>query len=180
MGHIHLFNSSQMLENENDQGRNHGDQPYMNLARPGAPENCAAVYPPENMAIEGGHFSAQWNSAPRSTPGYFSSSFNVEMSYYQSPVPGLSLDPFLHPSTVGSLNMVQENYMHHASSSNHGGQTFHGVDGGSFELLIGNSRGPYKRKSPGIPPVCERGDTCQYYYVGSSSNHSIAADLWVE
>lgn len=31
MGHRHLFSSSQMFENENDQGWDHGDQPYMHL-----------------------------------------------------------------------------------------------------------------------------------------------------
>lgn len=31
MGHRHLFSSSQKFENENDQGWDHGDQPYMHL-----------------------------------------------------------------------------------------------------------------------------------------------------
>ncbi|XP_071908224.1 uncharacterized protein [Coffea arabica] len=180
MGHRHLFSSSQMFENENEQGWNHSDQPYMHLARPGAPENSALPYPPDNMTLDEGHFTAQWNSAPRSTPGYSSSGVNVEMPHYQPQVPGPSRDPFLHPSAVGSLNMAQENYAHQASSSSHGGQTFHGVDGGFFELSMGNGRGPYKRKSPGIPAVCERGNTSRYYDAGSSSDHSFPADSWLD
>ncbi|KAL3531919.1 hypothetical protein ACH5RR_005440 [Cinchona calisaya] len=164
MGHRHIFSSSQIFENENDQGWNHGDQPYMHL---------------DNMTVDGGHFTAQWNSIPRSTPGYSSSGLNVGMPQYQPPVQGPSHDPFLHPSPVGSLNAVQENYVHHASSSNHGGQPIHGVDGG-FELSVGNGRGPYKRKSPGIPVVFERGNTSRYYDAGSSSDQSVAADTWVE
>ncbi|KAL3536288.1 hypothetical protein ACH5RR_004749 [Cinchona calisaya] len=180
MGHRQFFSSSQMFENENDQEWNHVGQPYVHLARPGAPENSVLLYPPDNMTADGGHSTAQWNSAPRSTPGYSSSSLNVEMPHYQPQVPGPSRNPFLHSSAVGSLNTVQENYAHHASSSNHGGQTFHGVDGGCFELSMGNGRGPYKRKSPGISAVCERGNTSQYYDTGSSSDHSFPADLWLE
>lgn len=31
MGHRNMFSSSQLFENENDQGWNHGEQPYMHL-----------------------------------------------------------------------------------------------------------------------------------------------------
>lgn len=179
MGHRHLFSSSQMFENENDQGWDHGDQPYMHLARAGVPESSNLAYPFENNTAEGGHFAAQWNSAPRST-GYPSSTHSVEIPHYQPQIPGPSRDPFLHPSAVGSSNMIPENYTHHASSSNLSGQNFHGVDGGFFDLTVGNNRGPYKRKSPSIPAVCERGNTSRYYDRGSSSEQGMPLDTWLE
>ncbi|KAI5665313.1 hypothetical protein M9H77_24636 [Catharanthus roseus] len=179
MGHRNMFSSSQLFENENDQGWNHGEQPYMHLARTGAPDHSTIGYPLENNTVDGGHFTAHWNSAPRST-GSSSSTGTVEMPPYQLQIPGPSRDPFLHPSAVGSSNMIAENHAPHASSSNLGGQNFHGVDGGFFDITTGSSRGPYKRKSPGIPAVCERGNTSRYYEPGSSSEQEIPLDVWLE
>ncbi|KAK3038425.1 hypothetical protein RJ639_030591 [Escallonia herrerae] len=101
------------------------------------------------------------------------------MPHYQPEASGLSRDPCLHPSTPGSFCMVPENYGHHASSSNHAGQTFHGVEDGFFEHTMGSGRGPYKRKSPGVPAVRERGSTSRYHDA-SSSNVPMSSDLWQE
>ncbi|XP_059667653.1 probable E3 ubiquitin-protein ligase ZFP1 [Cornus florida] len=181
MGHRHVFSSSQMFETDNDQSWNHlqVEQPYMHLAGSGAAENSSLVYPVENMSIDGVHFAPHWNPAPRSND-YPSSSHSVEVPLYQPDASALSRDPFLHPSTAGSFCTVPENYVHHASSSNYGGQTFHGVEGGFVDLAMGNGRGPYKRKSPGVPTVCERGSTSRSYNAGSSSDLSLSSDIWQE
>ncbi|KAA8518771.1 hypothetical protein F0562_016455 [Nyssa sinensis] len=180
MGHRHLFNTAQMFEADNDQSWNHlhAEQPYVHLARAGAAENSSLVYPVENMSIDGVHYASHWNPAPSSN-GY-SSSHNVELPHYQPDALGPSRDPFLHPSAAGSFCMVPENYAHHASSSNYGGQTFPGVEGGFVDLTMGNGRGPYKRKSPGVPAVCERGSTSRYYNAGSSPDLSMSSDIWQE
>uniref|UniRef100_A0A5B6YQC6 RING-type E3 ubiquitin transferase n=1 Tax=Davidia involucrata TaxID=16924 RepID=A0A5B6YQC6_DAVIN len=177
MGHRHLFNTSQMFEADNDQSWNHlhAEQPYVHLARAGSTENTSLVYPVENMSIDGVHYASHWNPAPRSN-GY-SSSHNIEGTHYQPDALGPSRDPFLHPSAAGSFCMVPENYAHHASSSNYGGQTFPGVEGDFVDLTMGNGRGPYKRKSPGVPAVCERGSTSRYYNAGSSTDLSMSSDI---
>ncbi|KAK2969146.1 hypothetical protein RJ640_007207 [Escallonia rubra] len=130
------------------------------------------------MSTDGAHIFSHWNPSARSN-SYSSLSHNVDMPHYQPEASGLSRDPYLHPSTPGSFCMVPENYGHHASSSNHAGQTFHGVEDGFFEHTMGSGRGPYKRKSPGVPAVRERGSTSRYHDA-SSSNVSMPSDLWQE
>ncbi|KAI3473255.1 hypothetical protein Pfo_029847 [Paulownia fortunei] len=178
MGHRHVFNTPQIFETDNDQGWNHAEQPYMPIAR-GASESSSIIHPVDNMTIQGGHFPSQWTPAPRSS-GCSSSIVNGELPHYQPMAPGPSRDPFLYQSAGGNLHMLQDNYSHHPSSSNIGGQTVPGVDGGFYDQTIGSGRGPYKRKSPGIPPVCDRGSTSRYYDVGSSSDIHFPADPWQE
>ncbi|CAA2997421.1 probable E3 ubiquitin- ligase HIP1 isoform X1 [Olea europaea subsp. europaea] len=175
----HTFNASYIFDTDNDQGWNHAEQPHMHMVRAGVSESSTLVPPMDNITIPGGHFASQWTSAPRSS-AYSSSILNAEMPHYPPQAPGLSRDPFLHHSANGTFHMHQKNYSHHASSSNLGGQTLPGVDGGIFYQGMGNERVPYKRKSPGIPPLCERGITGRYYDVGSSSNLSLASDSWEE
>ncbi|CBI32710.3 hypothetical protein AAG906_014514 [Vitis piasezkii] len=176
MGHRHLYNTSQMFEGDHDQTWNHmnADQPY--LARAGVAENVSLIYPVENMTIDGGHYSSHWNPPPRPNV-YSSSGHNVEVPHYQQDALGPSRDPFLHLPAAGTFPMGPENYAHHASSSNYDRQTFHGMDNGFVDLTMGNGRGPYKRKSPGIPSVFERGSTSRFYSAGSSSDLSVSADL---
>ncbi|KAL3839642.1 hypothetical protein ACJIZ3_024233 [Penstemon smallii] len=177
MGHRHMLNTPQIFETDTDQGWNHMEQPYMPIARASAPESSSLIHPVDNMIIQGGHFPSQWNPAPRSS-GYSSSIHNGELPHYQPRAPGPSRDPFPYQSSAGNIHMVQDNYSHHPSSSNLGGQTVPGLDGSFYDQTIGSGRGPYKRKSPGIPPVCERGSTSRYYDVGSSSDLQLPADPW--
>ncbi|CAI9780164.1 unnamed protein product [Fraxinus pennsylvanica] len=173
------FNASHICDTDNDQGWNHAELPYMHIGRAGVSETNSLVRPMDNITIPGGHFASQWTPAPRSS-AYSSSILNSEMRHYPPQAPGLYCDPFLHHSANGTFHMHQENYSHHASSSNLGGQTVPGVDGGFFDQRMGNERVPYKRKSPGNPPVCERGITGRCYNVGSSSNLSLPSDSWQE
>ncbi|XP_052171780.1 probable E3 ubiquitin-protein ligase ZFP1 [Diospyros lotus] len=181
MGHRHIFNTAQMFETDDDQSWNHihAEQSYRHLARAGAAENSSLGYPVENMSIDGVHYAPHWNPVPRSN-GFPSSSHSNEMPCYQTDASGPSRDPFLHPSAAGSFSMAPENYAHPASSSNFGGQTFPGVDGGFDDATLGNGRGPYKRKSPSVPAVCERGSSSRYYNAGSSSDLPIPSDIWQE
>lgn len=121
----------------------------------------------ENPSIDGTHFHSHWNHAPRSNR-YASSSQNVELPHYQPEASAPSHNPFLHPSDYGP----------HSSSSNYNAQTYHGVEGGFFDLTMGDGRGPYKRKSPGVPSASERGSTSRYHDAGSSSNLSLSSDKW--
>ncbi|KAL2554454.1 RING/U-box superfamily protein [Forsythia ovata] len=175
----HTFNASHIFDTDNDQGWNHAEQPYMHMARAGVSETSSLARPVDNMTIPGGHFTSQWTPAPRLS-AYSSSMLNAEMPHYQPQAPGPSRDPFLHHSANGTFHVHQDNYSHHASSSNLGGPAVPGVDGGFFDLTMGNERVPYKRKSPGISAVCERGITGRYYDVGSSSNLSLPSDSWQE
>ncbi|XP_022872781.1 E3 ubiquitin-protein ligase MBR2-like isoform X1 [Olea europaea var. sylvestris] len=175
----HSFNTSHIFESDNDQGWNHAEQSYMHIVRAGVSETSSLVRPVDNMTIPGGHFASQWTPAP-SSDAYSSSIYNAEMLQYPPQAPASSRDPFIHHSTNGTFHMHQENYSHHASSSNLGGQTVPGVDSGCFDQRMGNERVAFKRKSPGIPPVCERSVTGRYYDVGSSSNLSLPSDSWQE
>lgn len=129
------------------------------------------------MTIDGGHFASHWNP-PSVSNVYSSSGHNIEVPHYQQDT--LGQNPFLHLPAAGTFPMGPDNYVHHASSSNYEMQTFHGMDNGFVDLTMGNGRGPYKRKSPGIPPVFERGSTSRFYSAGSSSDLSISADLLQE
>ncbi|GFP83763.1 probable E3 ubiquitin-protein ligase hip1 [Phtheirospermum japonicum] len=189
MGHRHIFNPPQIFENESDQGWNHAEQPYMPIAR-GAPESRSIIHPMDNnnnnnnMTIQGVHYPPQWTPAPRSS-GYSSSIPTAEFPNYQpipiiAPVPSRG-NPFPHQPASGNPHMFQENYPHHpSSSSNIGGQTVNGIDGGFYNQTANSNRGPYKRKSPSIPPMFEMGSTSRYYDVGSSSDIHLPADPWQE
>ncbi|XP_022745457.1 probable E3 ubiquitin-protein ligase ZFP1 isoform X2 [Durio zibethinus] len=150
MGHRHVFGTSQMFESENEQGRNH-----MHTEQPYA------------------------NLVPRSS-GYATSSNNVEAPHYQPDTSGPSHDLFLHPSPPGAFGVAPENHMHHASSSNYDMQTFHGIEGGFVDVSMGGGRGPHKRKSPGVPSVCERGGSSRYVGAGCSSDLPLSSDIWQE
>lgn len=181
MGHRHLFGTSQMFESGPDQNWNHlhTEQPYANLARAGTAENGTFLYPGDNMSLEGVHVAPHWNPAPSSNG--FTSSHNVDIPHYQPDASGPSYDPFLHPSNSGAFYPVAENYVPHAAASNYERQTFHGIEGGGLvDLTMGNGRGPHKRKSPGVPSVCDRGSTSGYYGAGSSSDIPIPSELWQE
>lgn len=130
------------------------------------------------MSAEGVHFASHWNPAP-SANGYVSN-HNVEVPHYQPDASGPSYDPFLHPPNTGPFYPVPENYVHHAASSSYDRQAFQGIDGGFVDLTMGHGRGPHKRKSPGVPSVCERGSSSRYYGAGSSSDIPMPPELWQE
>lgn len=181
MGHRHLFSTSQMFENEHDQNWNHmhSEQHFMHLARAGTSDNGPFFYPVENMSVDGVHFPSHWSPAPRSI-GYPSSSHNVEVPPYQPDAPGPSHEPFAHLPAAGTFSATPDTYSQHASSSNFDRQAFHCGEGSFIDLTVGSGRGPHKRKSPGIPSVCERGGPSRYYNAGSSSDLPISSELRLE
>lgn len=146
------------------------------VARDGS-EGSSNVYPVENMTIQGGHFPSQWTPASRSSE-CSSSNLNGGLPHYQTVAPAPSLDPFLHQPPA--MHMHQDNYSHHPSSSNMGGQTVHGVDSGFYDQTIVGGRGPYKRKSPGVAPMHDIGSTSRYHDAGSSSSVHLPVDPWQE
>ncbi|KAJ7976979.1 RING/U-box superfamily protein [Quillaja saponaria] len=178
MGHRHLYSTSQMFESDQEQNWNHmhPDQHYMHLGRASTSENGSIFYPMETMSVDGNPFSSHWNSAPRSN-GYASSSLGIEAPPHQPDAPGSSHDHLLHSGTAGAFCPVPENYVHHASSSSYDRPTFHVVDTGFVDLTMGSGRGPHKRKSPGIPSVCERGSSSRYYNAGSSTDLPIPPEV---
>ncbi|GMI80021.1 hypothetical protein like AT2G37150 [Hibiscus trionum] len=180
MGHRHIFYTSQMFEGENEQGWNHmhSDQPYANLVRASTTEH-GSFCPVENVSVDAVHVSPHWNPVPRSS-GYATSSHNVEAPRYQPDASGPSQDLILHPSAPGAFGASPDNYTHHASSSNYVRQSLNGIEGGFVDLTMGGGRGPHKRKSPGVPSVCERGGSSRYVGAGSSSELPQSSDLWQE
>ncbi|XP_047183085.1 probable E3 ubiquitin-protein ligase HIP1 isoform X5 [Vigna umbellata] len=178
MGHRHLYSSTPMLDGEPDQNWNHmhTDQQYVNLdwisiaGRSTTSDNGSFIYPMENMSIDSISFPSHWNTAPRSN-GYTSTSLNIEAPSHQTDISGTSNDHFLHPSSGGMFYAVSENYVHQPSSSNYDRQSFPVANGGFIDLTMGNGRGPgpHKRKSPGVPSVCERGSTSRCFNAASAN-----------
>lgn len=118
--------------------------------------------------MDGMTFAPHWNTAPSSS-GY-PSNRAVEGPHYQPDASGTLHDPFLHQSAAGPFYTAPENFVHPAAPSNYDRQAFHGVEGGFIDLNMGNGRGPHKRKSPGVPSVCERGSSSSRYYGAGSSS----------
>lgn len=172
MAHRHLYSSSPIFEAEPDQHWNHlpNDDPYIHFARTSATENGTVFHPGENGSVDRAHYASQWNTAGRLN-GYSSSSQMVNAPHFQPDASDPPRDS-LHPSAAANVFMVPENHVHHASSSNYG------VESNLFDLSMGNGRRPYKRKSPGIPAVCERGSTSRYYCAGTSSDVPSSSELW--
>ncbi|GAA0142938.1 ubiquitin-protein ligase [Lithospermum erythrorhizon] len=170
MEHRHLSNSSQILETDNDDGRNHSEH-AVHFARSGASEGSNFVYPAQNTVIDGGNLELQLNHPPNSG-GLLSGALTSEYAQYR---PQPIYNPFLHASTSGNNTMAQDNYASSSSSSIHGGQTFNGTDGAAMDFRS-SKRGPYKRKRHGFQGVSQRGSTSRYYDTGSSSSVSMSSD----
>ncbi|KAL2933141.1 E3 ubiquitin-protein ligase MBR2 [Bienertia sinuspersici] len=171
MAHRHIYNTSQIFEAEHDQHWNlvHTEDPYLHFARSSSAENAPIFHPVENGPVDQVHYVSPWNTTTRLS-GYSSPSPMVNPPHYQPDTSDPSRD-LMHPSAAGNVFMVPENHVHHGSSSNYG------VESNFFDLSMGNGRGPYKRKSPGIPPITDRGSTSRYYCPGSSSDVSSSSDL---
>ncbi|KAI9086240.1 hypothetical protein K1719_031694 [Acacia pycnantha] len=177
MGHRHLYSISQMFGSEHEQNWNymHPDQQNVQLGRASTSENGSFIHPLENMSIDGSPLAAPWNNATMSN-GYASSSINIELPPRQSDASRSSHDHFLRSSNPGAFFAVSENYSCQPSS-NYDRQAFHVADGGFFDFTMGSGRGPQKRKSPGIPSVCERGSSSRYFGAGSSTDLPISSDI---
>ncbi|KAI4349171.1 hypothetical protein L6164_009800 [Bauhinia variegata] len=178
MGHRHIYSTSQLFDSEHDQNWNHmhTDQHYVHLGRTSTSENGSFIYPVENMPMDGISFTPPWNPSTRPN-GYPSPSLNIEVPPHQSDASVTSHQHFLHSSNAGAFFAVSGNHTHQPSSSNFDRQPFHIVDGGFIDLTMGSGRGPHKRKSPGIPSVCERGSTSRYSNTGSSTDLPISSEL---
>lgn len=126
------------------------------------------------MSLNSSNFPPNWDSASRTTNGFSSSSHNVEASHYAPVSMGPSHNHFLNPTNAATFCVVPENYAHHSASSSYDRQSLHG----SFvDLNMDNiGRMPHKRKSPGIPVICERGNTSRYYGAGSSSDLPLSSE----
>lgn len=138
-------------------------------------DNGSFIYPMENMSIDSISFPSHWNTAPRSN-GYASSSVNIEAPPHHTDASGTSHDHFLHSSSAGIFYSGSENYVH-PPNSNYDRQGFSVADGGFIDLTMGNGRGPHKRKSPGIPSVCERGSSSRYFNAGNTADHPTSSEL---
>lgn len=173
MAHRHMYSTSPIYDAEPDQHWNHlsTEDPYLHFARAGGTENGPIFHPGENGSVDRAHYASQWNAAGRLN-GYSSSSQMVNAPPHFQPDTSDPPRDSSHPSAAGNVFMVPENHVHHASSSNYGAES------NFFDLSMGNGRRPYKRKSPGVPAVNERGSTSRYYCAGSSSDVSSSTELW--
>lgn len=177
MGQRHLYSISQMFGSEQEQNWNymHADQDYVQPGRASTSQNGSFIYPVENMSIDGSSLAAPWNNATMSN-GYASPSINTELPPHQSDASRSSHDHFPRSSNPGAFFAVSENYAHQPSSS-YDRQEFHVADGGFFDFTMGSGRGPHKRKSPGIPSLCERGSTSRYFSAGSSTDLPMSSEI---
>lgn len=139
MGHRHLFSPSYIIETDNDQSWNLTEHPYMHTARTMTSESTSSIIYPDNMSIDGAQFSHC--NHPQITTTYSSSLPQTLQipNYQQNPV---TSDLSMHTSYT-----PHEDYRTQASSSsNYNGNPF------NEDLFdIRNTRGHYKRKSPGVP-----------------------------
>ncbi|XP_074312074.1 uncharacterized protein LOC141647683 [Silene latifolia] len=171
MAHRHIYNTSQTFDAEPDQqwNRLHSEDLYLHFARTNSTENSPIFHPGENGSADQVHYASQWNNAARSN-GYSSSSQLVNPPRHQLDSSDPTRDS-LHQSSAPNVCTVPETHGHYASSSSYG------VESSLFDLSMGNGRGPYKRKSPGIPAMSERSSTNRYYSTGSSSGASSLSEL---
>lgn len=124
---------------------------------------------------------SHWNPTPRPNafPTFPTPNLCVEMPHHQPDASGPSHDPFMHPSSVGNFPLAPESYPHQSSSSNYGAQTFNPTDEGLFDLTS-NGRGPYKRKSLGVPTICERGSSSRCYNAATLPDLAMPSNMWQE
>ncbi|KAK7279365.1 hypothetical protein RJT34_24415 [Clitoria ternatea] len=180
MEHRHFNSTSPMLEGEPDQNWNHmhTDQQYVHLGRTTTSDNGSFSFPIESMSIDSISFPSHWNSTTRSSVYASTSLINTEAPTHQSDAAaGTSHDHFLHSSSARTFFTGPENYVHHPSNSSYDRQAFSVIDGGFIDLTMGSGRGPHKRKSPGIPSVCERGSTSRYFNAGNAADHPTSSEL---
>ncbi|GAB2272377.1 hypothetical protein Dimus_007203 [Dionaea muscipula] len=172
MGHMHLSGTPHIFEGENDQDWNHmqAEDPYHHLAPVRSAANENGLQPMDNVPISRVNYASAWISPARLDR--HSSSSHVAVSRNPSEISGPH-GP-LHRLATANVHLVPENHPHRSSSSDYA------VESNYVGLSMGNGRGPYKRKRPGIPPTSERGSTNGYHSRGCSSDPSSSTDLQLE
>ncbi|KAK9755653.1 hypothetical protein RND81_01G041200 [Saponaria officinalis] len=170
MAQRNIYNTSHMFEAEPEQqwNRLHSEEQHLHFARTQATENGPIFHPGDNVSAEQVHYASQWDAATNSN-GYSTSTLMVNPPHFQPNTSDPSRD-YLHQPAAPTV-MIPENHVHHASSSNYAAES------NFFDLSVGNVRGPYKRKSPGIPLMSQRGSTSRYHCTGSSSDASSLPDI---
>ncbi|CAO2824255.1 unnamed protein product [Amaranthus hypochondriacus] len=168
MAHRQVYNTSQIFDAEPDQHWDpvHAEDPYLHFARTSSSESVPTFRSLENGPPDRAHYVSPWNTARLNV--YPLSGPMVNAPHYQPETSDLSCDS-IHPAATGNVFMIPENHVHHPPAN-------YGVECNFFDLTMGNGMGPYKRKSPGIPAITERGSSSRYYCTGSSSNVSSSSD----
>ncbi|KAJ4903770.1 RING/U-box superfamily protein [Raphanus sativus] len=176
MGHRHFPGSSQLFDDEHDQGWNHihPEHPYTSLERTGASENRSHFHPSENMLSEGMPVSSHWNSSTGPN-AYTASGHGVERPHYNPGTSCPSHVPFMS-SAAATFSAPHEHYVTSASSSYWNSQTW------SFDSYVGlpmeNARGAQKRKkNPCDSSVYEMGSSSHYNSERTSSDSSFPWEL---
>ncbi|GMH23117.1 hypothetical protein Nepgr_024960 [Nepenthes gracilis] len=167
MGHRNLSSTLQIFEGENDQHWNHmqPEDPYLHLATRSMTTENGSRFHPGDMSIDGVQCVSHWNPAARLL-GHSSSS-RVLVPHNQSDPSG-PRDSF-HPLATRNAFTVPEDHVHRVSSN-------YVVENNLLDLR----RGPYKRKSPGVPAIREWVGVSGYYSSGSSSDASSSSALQQE
>ncbi|KAI3522993.1 hypothetical protein L1887_01045 [Cichorium endivia] len=134
----------------------------MHTARNVTSESTSSIIYPDNMSIDGAQYT-HCNHTPISTT-YSSLPHNLQIPNYQQNIAGPS-DLSMHTSYIPT-----EDYRNQASSSNYNGNPF---NEDLFDIRMGNTRGHYKRKSPGVPDGTNTNN-------GSSSDVTMITEPWQE
>ncbi|GAB2300578.1 hypothetical protein Dimus_038626 [Dionaea muscipula] len=165
---MYAFGTPNMLDGENDQQWNHvpAEDLYLHFAAARSTSSENGFHPRDNVPIDRVNYASGWIPPPRLN-GHSSSS-HIGASHNHSETSGHC--DSLHQLPTGNVLMVTEDHAHHAASSNYV------VESNFFDVGLGNARGSYKRKSPGIPHISERGCANGYYTMGSSSDASSSTD----
>ncbi|XAR52379.1 hypothetical protein NMG60_11020420 [Bertholletia excelsa] len=172
MEHRHFTYSSRVLTDQGHNG-NHltAQESYIHMGRTAASQNGAFISPLDNTMRSGVHTASQWNFGNRLNE--YTPSFSMEVPHTVQAFPGASYNPFLQSSASGNLYLGTHNdVVGHGHSSYYGRCNGHGNEGSLLGPVTSGGRGPFKRKSPGIPEAHERGSTSRYYNAGSSSSLS--------
>ncbi|KAF8110592.1 hypothetical protein N665_0081s0025 [Sinapis alba] len=168
MGHRHFPGSSQLFDDEHDQGWNHIHPEHLNtsLAISGTSENRSHAYPAENMLSEGMPVSSHWNSSTGPN-AYTASGHRVERPHYNPGTSCPSHVPFMS-SAAATFSAPHEHYVTSASSSYCNIQTW--SNDSYVDLPLENVRGGQKRKTPYDSSFYEMGSSSHYHGDRTSSD----------
>lgn len=166
-----MFNPSQFFEMEQDWSHGHpaAGQSYVHMGRAISQENGSFSHPINPPSIDGPSCASRRNLENRALE-HSSTYFRSEGLQVHTPLSAPRHDVFPHCPAGGSFYPPPELDATHVHSNHHNRHGIHEGEGGLLDHTMSAGRGPFKRKSPGVPTSWERGGTSSMYSAGSSSN----------
>ena len=132
-------------------------------------ENGSFSHPINPPSIDGPSCASRRNLENRALE-HSSTYFRSEGPQVHAPLSAPRHDVFPHCPAGGSFYPPPELDATHVHSNHHNRHGIHEGEGGLLDHTMSAGRGPFKRKSPGVPTSWERGGTSSMYSAGSSSN----------